>query len=175
VTLSTDDLYEKALGLSSNVDDNFLELARSLRQLLDRDPELFKKVIDKTNLGSRKAYYLVNISKVFDPLPVHKPRLRALGWTKLQVLVPHINEGNIEGMLELAENNTTTQLKALVKGETPPKDAHCVLMYFSPKDFKIFEEALVTHGGVRSGRGILNKEEALLRFIKAAQKQAPVA
>ena len=167
--LSTDDLYDKALSLTSNVDDNFLELARSLRQLLDRDHDLFRNVISKTGLGSRKAYYLVAISRAFDPLPLTKARLRKAGWTKLYILAPHVDEANVEALIELAETNSTAQLRALMKGEKPPANAHCMLMYFSPKDFKVVADALVKHGGVRSGRGILHKEEALLRFIKAAQ------
>jgi hypothetical protein len=173
--LSTDDLYAKALRLSSNVDDNFLELARSLRHLLDRDPELFRKVIEKTNLGSRKAYYLVNISKWFEGAPIGKARLRQLGWTKLQIIGPHINDGDAEELVGLAESNTTAQLRAVMKGEKPPANAHCMLMYFSPKDFTIVADALAKHGGVRSGRGILHKEEALLRFIKAAKGQGDAA
>jgi hypothetical protein len=55
MALSTEDLYDKAKALSGDVEDNFLELGRSLRQLLDRDPELFKKIVAKTNLGRREG------------------------------------------------------------------------------------------------------------------------
>jgi hypothetical protein len=41
VTLSTEDLIDKALALSGDVEDNFLELGKTLRQLMDRDPDLF--------------------------------------------------------------------------------------------------------------------------------------
>ena len=76
MALSTEDLYDKAKALSGDVEDNFLELGRSLRQLLDRDPELFKEIVAKTNLGRRKAYYLVEVSRIFDPLPIPRSRLR---------------------------------------------------------------------------------------------------
>ena len=39
MTEGTDALYEKALELSANVPDNFLELGRALTQLYDLDPE----------------------------------------------------------------------------------------------------------------------------------------
>jgi hypothetical protein len=58
VTLSTEDLIDNALALSKDVEDNFLELGKSLRQLQDRDPDLFHQIIEKTTLGRRKAYYL---------------------------------------------------------------------------------------------------------------------
>ena len=169
--LSTDDLYDKALALSSDVDDNFLELARALRQLHHRDPDLFKQLIDKADFKRRKAYYLVNISRWFDGMAIGKSRLRKLGWTKLQIIGPHIHEGNAEELVELAEKNTAARLQALMKGEKPPANTHCVLMYFSTKDFEIVADALVKYGGVRTSRGVLNKEKALLRFIEAGALQ----
>ena len=73
MALSTEDLFEKALTLSGDVDDNFLELGKSLRQLQDRDSELFHKIVAKTNLSRRK------VSRIFDPLPVPRSRLRKIG------------------------------------------------------------------------------------------------
>ncbi len=58
-----------------------------------------------------------------------------------------------------------------MRGENPLGNSHCVLMYFSPKDYAEFENALVKHGGVRSGRGIQNKEEAVLRMVHPTKKQ----
>ena len=165
MALSTEAIYEKALDLSKNVDDNFLDLARTLRQLTDRDPDLVKKVWEKSNLGSRKAYYLVNIDKWFSGLPVGRARLKAIGWTKLQIIGPKVTPHNLEEMLDMAENNTAAQLKQLVKGETPLTNSHCVLMYFSPKQYHELESVLIKHGGTKSGRGILNKEEALMNVI----------
>jgi hypothetical protein len=55
--------------IAADVENTFLELGRYLRQLLDRDPELFKKVVDKTALKRRKAYYLVEVSRIFDRFP----------------------------------------------------------------------------------------------------------
>jgi hypothetical protein len=165
VALSTEALYDKSMDLAKDVDDNFLDLARTLRQLYDRDRDLLKKVWEKTNLGSRKAYYLVNIDRWFGKLPVGKGRLKAIGWTKLQVIGPFVNEQNLEELLGLAENNTVEQLKALMKGEEPITNAHCVLMYFSPKQYEQLETVLLSHGGSRSGRGILNKENALMKAL----------
>jgi len=81
MALSNDDLYDKALDLSKDFDDNFLDLAKTLRQLLDRDQEMFRDVWTKTNLGRRKAYYLVEVSRTFDSLPVGRARLKKIGWT----------------------------------------------------------------------------------------------
>ena len=69
--------------------------------------------------------------------------------------------------LELAAK----ELERRMRGEKPLGNAHCVLMYFSPKGYAELEDALVKHGGVHSGRGIQNKEEAVLRMVHETKKQ----
>ena len=172
MAVSTEDLYEKALDLSTqSLAENFLELGKSLRQLLERDPDLFKKVVDKTDLGTRKAYYLVNISEWFEGMPVPRKRLLAAGWTKLQVIGRHVTKANVDELLTLAETNNVKQLEALMKGEAPKTNAACFLAYFEPKDYKVLEDAMVQYGGgKRSGRGIENKEEALMKIIRRFKK-----
>ena len=159
-----------ALDLSGNLEDNFPELAKSLRQLMDRDADLYKKVIDKSGIGSRKAYYLVNISRAFDNLPIPRGRLRAIGWTKLQIIAPAVTAHNWEELIEAAEANSAAQLKSIVKGDKPVENAHCVLMYFTPAQYAVFEEVLVAHGGTRNGRGVNDKETALIAALTKLKK-----
>jgi hypothetical protein len=170
VTLSTEDLIDKALALSGDVEDNFLELGKTLRQLMDRDPDLFHQIVQKTNLGRRKAYYLVEVSRVFDPLPIPRSRLRKIGWTKLQLIGKHVQPDNMKDLLSLAESINAKELERRMRAEKPTGNAHCVLMYFTPKQYAELEDMLVKYGGVRSGRGIQNKEEALLRTVRALKK-----
>ena len=172
MTLSIEALFDKALALSGDVEDNFLELGKSLRQLLDRDPDLFQEIVKKTNLGRRKAYYLVEVSRTFDPLPIPRSRLRKIGWTKLQLIGKHLDGDNTEELLQLADKTNAKELERLMRGEKPLGKARCVVMYFSPKQYAELEEMLVKYGGKRSGRGVQNKEEALLRMVAALKKQS---
>jgi hypothetical protein len=167
MTTSIDELYDRALALSSDVEDKFLELGRSLRQLLDRDPALFQQVVKK-RLGRRKAYYLVEVSRKFQPLPISRARLKKIGWTKLQIIGQHVTKDNVEELVGLAEQLNTKQLERKMQGEEPLGNAHCVLMYFSPKQYAEFEEALLKNGAERSGRGIVGKEEALINVLRKA-------
>ena len=168
-----EDVYAKALTLSVNVEGNFFELARYLRQLLDRDPELFKKLVDKSEIGTRKAYYLANIARTFDSLRVNRARLKRIGWTKLQIIGATITPDNAEEMLGLAEINTASKLKAIVRGETPIANAHCVLMYFTPEQYEILQDVLVRHGATIHRRGMNEKEAALIRALERVPKTAP--
>ena len=48
-----EELYDRALALSSDVEDKVPRTGRSSRELLDRDPALFQQVVKK-RLGRRK-------------------------------------------------------------------------------------------------------------------------
>ena len=169
MTIKIEELYDKVLALSSDVEDNFLELGRSLRQLLDRDPDLFQQAAKKGNLRRRKAYYLVEVSRTFDPLPVPRSRLRKIGWTKLQLIAKHVTPANLDELRELAESTSSKELERQMRGEKPLGNAHCVLMYFSPKQYAEFEEALLKNGTKPSGRGMVDKEKALINALRKAE------
>jgi hypothetical protein len=172
VAINIQELYDKALALSANVEDNFLELGRSLRQLQDRDPDLFQQVVTKGELGRRKAYYLVAVSRTFDKAPVPRSRLRKIGWTKLQLIAKHVTPHNLDDLLELAKSTNSKQLERQMRGEVAMKTARCLFMYFSLDDYAGIEKALMQYGAVPSGRGIQNKEKALLRMAGAVNQQS---
>lgn len=168
MALKTEDLFDKAMTLSKNVDDAFLELGRTLRQLLDREPQQFQEIVAKSDLGRRKAYYLVDVSRVFDPLQVSRARLKRVGWTKLAMVAKQVRQDNVDELLDLAEQNNVKELDRIMRGEKPLGNSHCVLMYFSPKQYEELEEALVHHGARKAGRGLVEKEKALLRMMRKA-------
>ena len=170
MALKTEDLFDKAMALSKNVDDTFLELGRTLRHLQDREPQLFQEIVAKSDLGRRKAYYLVDVSRVFDPLQVSRARLKKVGWTKLAMIAKQVTQDNIDELLDLAEQNNAKELERMMRGEKPLGSSHCVLMYFSPKQYEELEEALVHHGARKAGRGrgLVEKENALLKMIRKA-------
>jgi hypothetical protein len=90
MTEGTDALYEKAFELSANVPDNFLELGRALTQLYDRDPNLLRQLAAKSNMGLRRAYHLVEVSRTFEPLVIPRDQMRKIGWPKLQLVAKHL-------------------------------------------------------------------------------------
>ena len=181
--LPIEEVLNKAFAMSKNVEDNFLELGRQLRQLQERDPEKFQEFIAKSDLGRRKAYYLVEVSRTFEPLPISRARLKKLGWTKLQIIGKHVTKDNVEELVKLAEETSTKILDRHMKtGETLMKNAHCVLMYFTPEQYKVLEAALLANGAKKNpkgARGLDGKEEALMtiigKFAPASVKAVNVA
>ena len=155
MTEGTDALYEKALELSVNVPDNFLELGRALTQLYDRDPDRFRQVAARSNMGLRKAYGLVEVSRTLEPLAIPRDQLGKIGWPKLQLIVNHLTPNTLDALLRLAEESTVKDLEHHARGwKRPGGNAHCMLRYFSPKSYEQLEETLLSNGAAPSAGAV---------------------
>jgi hypothetical protein len=169
VMITQSELKDEILSLASHADRRFLILAKRLRMLHDMDRSLFREVIEQARLGSRKAYYLMELADRFRGTRLPAKRLEAIGWTKAQVIAKHLTRHNALSLIELAEQHNTRDLTLIMQGRSSsapaPSPARCVLMYFSPHQYRAFEKAILQHGAVRRGRGLANKEKALLRLI----------
>jgi hypothetical protein len=151
MTEVTDALHDKALGLSANVPDNFMELGRAFAQLYDLDPELFRQLAARSNMGLRRAYYLIEVSRTFEALAIPRDQLEKIGWPKLQLIAKHLTPNTSDALLRLAEESTMEDLKRhLREWKRPAGNAHCMLRYFSPKSYEQLEGALVSNGGAPS-------------------------
>lgn len=165
-----DDLYHKAVELSSAVDENFIELGEILMELQDTDLDKFRMFVQHSNMKERKAYYLVTIARTFRNIPVNKDRLRRIGWTKLNILTRYIDKKNYADLLKKAEQYTAKELEQLLQGKEPMTNARAVLCYFDPKDYAQLEKALLMFNGQKSGKGIVNKEEAIMKMVRYTLK-----
>lgn len=162
----TSDLYDKAMSMSSSLDGNFMDLARVVRELNQFDLDEFKKFCAKSRIGKRRAYCLVSIDKAFRKLPISRDRLHRIGWTKVYLLSQYINETNASKLVGWAEVYTVRELEAMLKGEVAVPNAHSVLFYFNEKDYETLQKALVKYGATRSNRGLVGKEQALVKLLK---------
>jgi hypothetical protein len=161
-----DGLQTQVLGLSKEMNNKFLELGRLLRQLQDTDPDQFRLTAMNT-VGLRKAYYLMNVVDAFDKLKVPEALLRKIGWTKLIIIAKHVTKKNVRQLVKLADQNTAKNLEKLMKGEEAETNSHAVLMYFTPEQYEKLAAKLIEHGAVRQGRGLINKEKALIAFVES--------
>jgi hypothetical protein len=151
MTEGTDALYDKALELSDNIPANFLELGEALAQLYDLDPELFRQLTAKSNMGLRKAYGLVEVSRTVEALAIPRDQLGKIGWPKLQLIAKHLTPNTLDALLRLAEESTVEDLKHHLRAwKRPAGSAHCMLRYFSPKSYEQLGGALVSEGGTPS-------------------------
>jgi hypothetical protein len=163
-----DKAYEDALQLAFKMEDNFLALARKLRFLQDHNPNLFKEVCFKSGTDSRKAYYLTRISRQIEKLRIPDQQLIDVGWTKVEVIGPHLTKENWKQLVMLARENTVRNLKIVMEGGKPVPGTRCVLLYFKPRQYEVFAKAILQHGGHPNGQGLANTQRALLNLIKKA-------
>lgn len=167
------DLYDKAMKLGSSVDENFLELGKTLRDLLDKDPAMFQSFVKTSGHGKRKTYCLVEIDKAFRKMAAPKPRLLSIGWTKLYLIAKYVTTNNLNKFLTLCEESSVPQLKAALRdGKTGKlqETLHAVNFNLKADIYDALAEALINHGATPASRGLHNKEEALARMLAKLKK-----
>lgn len=147
---------------------NFLEMAAHFRQVQDNAPELFAVIAKLADVSLRKAYYLVSIDRTFGDLGVPRARLRAIGWSKLKMVIDLITTSNCEELLSMAEASTVREFGLLLRGREPISGTRCVTLYFEPAEYELFAAAVLANGGTKAGKGLVGKEAALIQFIKSA-------
>jgi hypothetical protein len=147
-------LQKKVDIAASFVADNFLKVAKALRELQDDNPEIFLKVAESLGISRRKAYALARIDRQFTDLGVERNRLHFIGWSRLQIVGRYLTDENAEYLLQLAEQNTSHDLEILLRGETPIEDAKVVQLYLAAEDYKRRRAALTTYGAMVSGDGL---------------------
>ena len=155
-----------------NVPADFLPLARHLRKWQDTDPEYMPVVAALDGIGRRTAYALARIDRVFGHLPVSREQLLQIGWSKLAILAPYVDDANYQELLDLAEEVTSWELETLLRGGEVSAGTRCMILRLSPDQFDIVEQVLLKYGALRSGRGLVGKESALVNaFSKVLDGQ----
>ena len=163
-------IYARALKLAQDPDEHFIELGRLLLTIHEDHRPLLRGWIKRSGISRRKAYYMIAIARAFEAYGVKKERLAAIGWTKLQIIAPHVQPDNIEDLLTLAETRTARRLKAEFRTDLETSDTRCVLFYFSPEDYARLEAALLKRVAGKFGRGLVDKEKALMRLVDEKPK-----
>ena len=165
-------LKRKVLQLAKGGTKNFYDLARSLATLHEMNPGLLKTVEDSSKLSRRTLYYLVDVGRVLCRYQIDKAQAERIGWTKLQILARYLEKndvpaGELADLLKKAEKKVH-ELPLILAGKTRKARPRTVLLRLAPSDYKIFAEALVRHGAIRKGRGLINQEQALIQLVRAA-------
>ncbi len=163
-------LSEKTEFIATLIGDNFLRMAKALRELQDEQPDVFLRVAKLVGLGKRKAYALARIARQFESIP--EKRLYNIGWTKLQIIGRYLTDENSEYLLQLAEQNTAHDLEVLLRGDTPVAGARVVQLYLAPGDYKRLRAALIAHGAIVSGSGVARMEAALMMLVGKVEEKA---
>lgn len=158
-------LLAKAYSLASDVDNNLLELSITLWELQENNIYDVKEFWETSGLGKRKTYYLIDIGKAFYNIPVPPDRAKAIGWTKLKSIAPHVTASNWKDLLAQAEKYKSSDLDKVLRGEPISEDEKVVLFRLPGEDKARLEALLVKHGATKSGSGLVDKEKAIMNLV----------
>lgn len=164
------DALEEIVDLSTNAEQNFIVLGRLLRQVKEADPDLFKLAIEQGCISRRTAYYLVHIACCFEGMPIEDDELAAIGWTRADIIAPHLTIQNCKDLVAQAAALTTRDLKITMEGGRPVPGTRAVVLYLKPTQHARFAKAIASNGGKSIGGGLTNKELALMNLIAAAEQ-----
>lgn len=148
--------------------NDFLEMARHLREVQDRDPDGFLDKAAALGLSRRKAFYLARIDRQFAELGVDDDTLRRVGWTKLYALAPHVTEKNHRELLDKAEQLTVHQLQAELRNDPERKATKPVLLYLTDDQRAVLEQAVEHYRDATPASGTLHREKALIAALENA-------
>lgn len=173
--MKTDAFAKKIGALAKEGDARFLEIGKLLRSYYeelsgqDEKGEVLKALLKGTKISRRRAFYWMEVDKVFGEFDIPAQRLVDIGWTKLSLIAKQIDAGNLEAWLKLAENNTADGLRALLNDQEPPE--HILRFKLTSQQYAVIAGTLMANGAYMvSGAGLANKEKALLKVCRIVRK-----
>lgn len=145
---------------------DFIEQGVRLRDALAKGEASFDEAARAEDVGHRKAYYLVNIANAFERSPLPRADLIDIGWTKLEMLADRANEPGFHTLLQQAKTLPVPELRRVLEGKEARSKRHVVQLTLSEEQFEILAKVIDQYGGVRVGRSLHKREEALTRALK---------
>jgi hypothetical protein len=165
------------VALTKAAKGGFLKLAVLLRKLHDvvhdsGDPNSqmsFEVILKKAGVSRRRAYYLIEIDRVFGQFDIPRKRLSSLGWTKLAVLSQHVTAENLNSLLDLAESCTVEELKAELASYGIEPATRFLTFRLNDGQYAGVLGALLAYGAKQtSGGGLGGKENALVKVCSSS-------
>jgi len=135
------------------------ERLSTLKALSDAE---YTSLVARSGVTLRTAYYWVAIYNSFRGLGVSSARLRKIGWTKLKDIAPCVNKSNVKQLLALAQGHASKDVERLMSDQTAIGNARTINLRFTPEQYVVVEQALIKFGAIRAGRGLEDKEVAVV-------------
>lgn len=123
--LKEDKALKLVPSLLDNIDHDFFKLGGVLSLIqangwfMDQGYENFRAYVEaQTDIGYRKAIYLIGIYNGLVESGIKWEQVKHLGWTKLKELATLLTPDNVSEWVGLAENMTVLQLQEHIKAQT---------------------------------------------------------
>jgi hypothetical protein len=166
-----DRLVEKVQMFKPDKQTQFVQLARALRDIKDRTGQSIPKVAEMVGMGLRSTYYLIELAERIDEMRIPDHEAEAIGWSKMMILSPVLDRKNYRGWFKAARGVTTVALRGMVReNRLKPEEPAVVTTFFLTREqLRELDGALERRGMRRRGRTYVDRGEALMKLVSAAQ------
>lgn len=181
-----DRLQQEALALATKSTKNFHAFARALWAAHSNDPTFLQKVERLAGIKRRALFYLSNVGGFITDYSIAEARAERIGWTKLQIVAQYvatqpgkISQRALQAMLGIADRSTAYALPTALKAQDAASrgSLRSVLLRIPADQYADVEAALIACGAEPRGKGLIGKEDALVRlaqcFIDKSGMNAP--
>lgn len=171
--LDVDHLKREALALAAKPTKSFHAFAHALWAAHRNDPAFLHEVERVAGIKRRALFYLSNVGGFLAEYSITEEQAERIGWTKLQIVARHaanqpgrISQRAMQAKLGIATRTPAHALPAALERQDIPSEGplRSVLLRLPAEQYADVEAALIACGAERKGRGLIGKEDALVRL-----------
>ena len=164
---------QEALALAVKPTKSFCVFARALWAAHSNDPAFLHEVERIAGIKRRALFYLSNVGGFLADYSITEEQAERIGWTKLQIVARHvanrpgrISQHAMQAKLRIAARTPAHALSAALERQDTPSEGplRSVLVRLPAEQYADVEAALIACGAERKGRGLIGKEDALVRL-----------
>ena len=168
-----DHLKREALALAAKPTKSFHAFARALWAAHRNEPAFLHEVERVAGIKRRALFYLSNVGGFLAEYSITEEQAERIGWTKLQIVARHaanqpgrISQSAMQAKLGIATRTPAHALPAALERQDTPSagSLRSVLLRLPAEQYADVEAALIACGAERKGRGLIGKEDALVRL-----------
>lgn len=168
-----DHLKQEALALAAKPTKSFHAFARALWGAHSNDPTFLHEVERVAGIKRRALFYLSNVGRFLADYSVTEEQAERIGWTKLQIIARYaanqprrLSRHAMQAKLGIAARTPAHALPAALERQDTPSEGplRSVLLRLPAEQYADVEAALIACGAERKGRGLIGKEDALVRL-----------
>jgi hypothetical protein len=169
-------LKQEALALATKPTKNFYDFACALWAAHNEDRTFLHEVERIAGIKRRALFYLSNVGRLLSEYRIDEAQAERIGWTKLQIvardtarLPQKLNQRAMRANLQLALRTPShALLEALERqGASSEGPTRSILLRLPAEQYADVEAALIACGAKRRGKGLVDKEEALVRLARS--------
>jgi hypothetical protein len=168
-----DHLKQEALALATKPTKNFYAFACALWAAHNEDSTVLREVERSAGIKRRALFYLSNVGRLLSDYGIGEAQAERIGWTKLQIVARHaarqpkkLNQCAMRANLQLALQTPSHALPEALErqGASTTPATRSVLLRLPVEQYTDVETALIACGAKRRGKGLVGKEDALVRL-----------